>query len=132
MAGVRIGQDYPAPIVDHAFARQRGLRMYAQRRWRSGKSVLELQWLLAAKPEADRLGVSCDLEASRDLANSRGSLRHPVKTMSNKDSLSGGCADGGYTVARLRYLSLRIRSWIPARESSLRSPFRLENECLAG
>lgn len=31
-AGCRIGQDYPAPIVDHRFARQRTLDAYAQAR----------------------------------------------------------------------------------------------------
>ena len=28
-SGVRLGRDYPAPIVDHAFARQRALDAYA-------------------------------------------------------------------------------------------------------
>jgi deoxyribodipyrimidine photo-lyase len=29
-AGCRIGQDYPAPIVDHAWARERTLAAYGQ------------------------------------------------------------------------------------------------------
>jgi hypothetical protein len=33
---------------------------------------------------------------------------------------------------RLPFLSVRIRSWVSARGSSLRCPFRREDECLAG
>lgn len=36
-SGCRIGRDYPVPIVDHHFARQRALRAYAQAWARGGK-----------------------------------------------------------------------------------------------
>ncbi len=38
-AGVRLGHTYPAPMVDHAFARQRALDAYAEMRSRSGNPI---------------------------------------------------------------------------------------------
>ena len=37
-AGVRIGREYPSPIVDHAFARQRALAAYGEARRRASAS----------------------------------------------------------------------------------------------
>jgi len=102
------------------------------------RSVLVSRRFWSAHPSTAHLGETCASRRSRAWSHEDGEFSPPRMRCAPLENILLPCADHSREpwcdtlYARSRNLAVRLRSWVPARESSLRSPLRQYNECLAG